>query len=140
MSDTLGLALPACPTCYSRIWGVLGLRDISKGGWAMKLYFTRRNFFSTGITALVAARELRSQSEAIPVAGVPVKAYGPRSTVALTHSGDRRKNVYDALMAINDQILPKLKTKKRVLIKPNNVADILRSEEHTSELQSLRHL
>ena len=88
----------------------------------MKLYFTRRNFFSTGITALVAARELRSQSEAIPVAGVPVKAYGPRSTVALTHSGDRRKNVYDALMAINDQILPKLKTKKRVLIKPNNVA------------------
>ena len=88
----------------------------------MKLYFTRRNFFSTGITALVAARELRSQSAAIPVAGVPVKTYGPRSTVALVHGGERRKNVYDALMAIDDQIRPKLKAKKRIVIKPNNVA------------------
>src|ERR1035438_2919689 len=86
----------------------------------MMLYFTRRNFLSTGITALVAARELRSQSLAIPVASVPVKTYDGRSTVALTHSGDRRKNVYDALMAIDEQIRPKLKTKKRVLIKPNN--------------------
>jgi uncharacterized protein (DUF362 family) len=88
----------------------------------MKLYFTRRNFLSTGIAALVAARGLHGQSEAIPVAGVRVKTYGRRSTVALTHGPDRRKNVYDALVAIDDQILPALKTKKRVLIKPNNVA------------------
>lgn len=88
----------------------------------MKLYFTRRNFLSTGVTALVAAHALRGQSEAIPVASVPVKTYVPRSTVALTSGADRRKNVYDALMAIDEQILPTLKTKKRVLIKPNNNA------------------
>jgi uncharacterized protein (DUF362 family) len=42
------------------------------------------------------------------------------STVALTHGEDRRKNVYEALLAIDDQIQPKLKTKKYVVIKPNN--------------------
>jgi uncharacterized protein (DUF362 family) len=87
----------------------------------MKLYFTRRNFLSTGIAGLVAASGLRGQSQAVPVAGVPVKTYGKRSTVALTSGDDRRQNVYDALVAIDDQILPTLKTKKRVLIKPNNV-------------------
>jgi len=87
----------------------------------MRLYFTRRNFLSTGAGALLTATELRGQSEAIPVAGVPVQEYKPRSIVALTSGDTRRKNVYDALVAIDDQILPKLKTKKRVLIKPNNV-------------------
>jgi uncharacterized protein (DUF362 family) len=52
---------------------------------------------------------------------VPVKEYKPRSTVALAAGEDRRKTVYQALLAIDDQILPKLKTKKRVLIKPNDV-------------------
>lgn len=88
----------------------------------MRLFFTRRNFLSTGVAALVAARELAAQSEAIPIASVPVKTYRPRSTVALTNGPDRRKNVYDALVAIDGQILPRLKTKRRVLIKPNNVA------------------
>ena len=90
----------------------------------MKLYFTRRNFLSTGIAALAAAGTLRGQSQAIPVAAVSVKDYGKRSAVALTSGDDRRKNVYEALVAIDDQILPALKTKKRVLIKPNNVAVI----------------
>lgn len=44
-----------------------------------------------------------------------------RSTVSLIQGGDRRKNVYEALLAIDDQIRPKLKKKKYVLIKPNNV-------------------
>jgi uncharacterized protein (DUF362 family) len=87
----------------------------------MRLFFTRRNFLTTGVGALVTAAELRAQSEAIPVAGVPVKEYKPRSTVALAAGEDRRKTVYQALLAIDDQILPKLKTKKRVLIKPNDV-------------------
>lgn len=88
----------------------------------MKLYFTRRNFLSTGISALVAARGLSAQTEAIPVASIPVKTYDQRSTVALTSGPDRRKNVYEAILTIDDQILPRLKTKKHVLIKPNNVA------------------
>jgi uncharacterized protein (DUF362 family) len=87
----------------------------------VRLFFTRRNFLTTGVGALVTAAELRAQSEAIPVAGVPVKEFKARSVVALTAGEDRRKTVYQALLAIDDQILPKLKTKKRVLIKPNDV-------------------
>jgi len=87
----------------------------------VRLYFTRRNFLTTGVGALVTAAELRAQSAAMPVAGVPVGEFNSRSVVALTAGDDRRKNVYQALVAIDDQILPKLKTKKRVLIKPNDV-------------------
>jgi uncharacterized protein (DUF362 family) len=87
----------------------------------VRLYFTRRNFLTTGVGALVTAAELRAQSAALPVAGVPVAEFKGRSVVALTSGGDRRKNVYDALVAIDDRILPNLKTKKRVLIKPNGV-------------------
>jgi uncharacterized protein (DUF362 family) len=87
----------------------------------VRLFFTRRNFLTTGAGALVTAAELRGQSEQIPVAGVPVKEFKPRSTVALAAGEDRRKTVYNALVAIDDQILPKLKTKQRVLIKPNDV-------------------
>jgi uncharacterized protein (DUF362 family) len=88
----------------------------------VRLYFTRRNFLTTGAGALLTAGELRSQSEAIPVASLPVIEYKSRSTVALTAGEDRRKNVYEALLAIDDQIRPSLKKKKRILIKPNNVA------------------
>jgi uncharacterized protein (DUF362 family) len=87
----------------------------------MHLYFTRRNFLSTGAGALLTATRLRAQSEAVPLAGVPVKTYPGRSTVALTSGDDRRKNVYEALLAIDDQIRPKLKLKKRIVIKPNDV-------------------
>lgn len=88
----------------------------------MKLYFTRRNFLTTGAGALLSATQLRAQSEAIPVASIAVKEFKPRSTVALISGADRRKNVYDALIAIDDQLRPKLKTKKSILIKPNNVS------------------
>ena len=52
----------------------------------------------------------------------PFPALSTRSTVSLVHGEDRRKNVYEALMAIDEQIKPKLKRKKYVLIKPNNVS------------------
>ena len=42
-----------------------------------------------------------------------------RSTVSIAHGDSRRKNVTEALVAIDEQIRPKLKTKKYVLIKPN---------------------
>jgi len=44
-----------------------------------------------------------------------------RATVALTQGDDRRKNVYNALMAIDKDLQPKLKTRKYVVIKPNFV-------------------
>src|SRR5512138_2499431 len=87
----------------------------------MRLYFTRRNFLTTGIGALVSAAEFSAQSEAIPLAGVPITEVNSRSTVALTTGADRRKNVYQALVAIDDQLRPRLKAKKRILIKANNV-------------------
>ncbi len=87
----------------------------------MRLYFTRRNFLTSGVGALVSAAELRAQSAPIPVAGVPITEYKARSLVALTAGEDRRKTVYQALVSIDDQIRPKLNAKKRVLIKANNV-------------------
>ena len=44
-----------------------------------------------------------------------------RATVALTQGNDRRKNVYDALMAVDKDLQPKLRTRKYVVIKPNFV-------------------
>src|ERR1035441_7510769 len=42
-----------------------------------------------------------------------------RAKVALIKGENRRKNICDALVAIDDQIRPGLKTRKYVLIKPN---------------------
>jgi len=44
-----------------------------------------------------------------------------RATVALTQGEDRRKNVYNALMAVDKDLQPKLRTRKYVVIKPNFV-------------------
>ncbi len=41
--------------------------------------------------------------------------------MALIQGDDRRKNVYNALMAIDKELQPKLKTRKYVVIKPNFV-------------------
>ena len=44
-----------------------------------------------------------------------------RSTVSLIKGDDRRKNVTESLVAIDEQIRPVLKTKKYVMIKPNSL-------------------
>ncbi len=44
-----------------------------------------------------------------------------RSTVALMQGNDRRKNIYNALMAVDKELQPKLKARKYVVIKPNFV-------------------
>jgi uncharacterized protein (DUF362 family) len=44
-----------------------------------------------------------------------------RPAVSLVQGEDRRKMIYEALVAVDDQIRPKLKNKKYVVIKPNNV-------------------
>jgi uncharacterized protein (DUF362 family) len=44
-----------------------------------------------------------------------------RAKVALVKGDNRRKNIYDALVAIDDKIRPVLQTRKYVLIKPNGL-------------------
>jgi len=51
----------------------------------------------------------------------PFPGLATRSTVAVIQGEDRRKNVYNSLKAIDDLIKPRLKGKKYILIKPNNV-------------------
>lgn len=47
-----------------------------------------------------------------------------RAAVSLIKGENRRKNAFDALMAVDDQIRPALKRKKYVVIKPNNVSTV----------------
>jgi uncharacterized protein (DUF362 family) len=100
----------------------------------MKLpYFTRRSLL-TGIgagSALLGAARLRAQQT--PPNGVapgppqpagelhlqPVVPVSGRSTVSLVRGTERRKMIYEAMVAIDAQLLPGLKRKKYVLIKPN---------------------
>jgi uncharacterized protein (DUF362 family) len=51
----------------------------------------------------------------------PYPASNRRALVAIVRGDDRRRNVHDALVAIDDQILPVLKRKKYVILKPNGV-------------------
>jgi uncharacterized protein (DUF362 family) len=44
-----------------------------------------------------------------------------RAKVSLIKGSNRRKNIYEALVAIDDQIRPALKARKYVLIKPNGL-------------------
>ena len=44
-----------------------------------------------------------------------------RATVALVSGDNRRKNVYNALMAIDRDLQPKIRARKYVVIKPNFV-------------------
>ena len=44
-----------------------------------------------------------------------------RAKVSLVKGENRRKNIYEALVAIDEQIRPALKTRKYVLIKPNGL-------------------
>ena len=82
---------------------------------------SRRNFLWTAAAFTASTALLRSQeppSEAAQAVGQAVR----RSVVAVSNGASRRKNIYEALVAIEDQIMPVLKTKKHVVIKPNIVS------------------
>jgi uncharacterized protein (DUF362 family) len=85
--------------------------------------FTRRNFlYAAGASGVLGAgpRILRGQQAYPPAApGEPIYPYSERATVALVKGEDRRKNVFEALTAIDHQIRPVLATKRHVIIKPN---------------------
>ncbi len=100
--------------------------------------FPRRSLFQlAGAAALLRSRAASAQQPPAPQ-GAPAGARGGRgvpvtgnpepfpglerkATVALIHGDDRRKNVYNALMAVDKDLQPKLKTRKYVVIKPNFV-------------------
>lgn len=61
-----------------------------------------------------------------------------RSVVAVVKGASRRQNICDALAAIEDQILPVLRTKKSVLIKPNMVSTTKQlASTHADALQGI---
>jgi uncharacterized protein (DUF362 family) len=61
-------------------------------------------------------------SAGAPLLRAQISTFQGRSAVSLVRGEDRRRNVYDALTAVDDQIRPALKRKKYVLLKPNTVA------------------
>src|SRR5271157_2311887 len=62
-----------------------------------------------------------------PTAPLPLPVVTPvaaRSVVSLVRGEDRRKNVYESLMAIDRELAPALQRKKYVLIKPNLTSNV----------------
>ena len=81
----------------------------------MTVSVSRRGFLRLGAVAggAVAASPRLLRAEAAP---------GPSSVVSLVRGEDRRKNVAEALALVEDQILPVLRRKKYVVVKPNVVS------------------
>jgi uncharacterized protein (DUF362 family) len=105
----------------------------------MSRSYSRRNLFRLAGAAaatmvggrLASAQQRTPQSEAAMRQAIrgfiitnpePFPALQTRSAVAIIQGENRRKMVYESLMAIDDLIRPKLKKKKSVVIKPNNVS------------------
>src|SRR5512141_1072320 len=96
----------------------------------MLTVFSRRKAFQLAGAAALAQPRLFSFQQMAPTqrpGDSPLAEYEAfpenklRPTVSLVQGNSRRKNVYDALVAIDKDIAPKLKTKKYVIIKPNIV-------------------
>jgi len=85
--------------------------------------FSRRRFLQATGSGLLLSASCRLSSQAPPALSVaPVVTEFPGiSQVSIMQGDDRRKNVLAALAAIDDQIMPKLRQKKYVVIKPNIV-------------------
>jgi len=85
--------------------------------------FSRRRFLQATGTGLLLSPARRLSSQAPPALSVAptMKEVLGISQVSIVQGNDRRKNVSAALAAIDDQILPKLRQKKYVVIKPNIV-------------------
>jgi len=88
---------------------------------------SRRSFLWTATTAAASGSLLFAGEPPAPPAQPSTASQQPsssperRSVVSLASGEGRRKIVCDSLVAIEDQILPRLKAKKYVVIKPNIV-------------------
>jgi uncharacterized protein (DUF362 family) len=72
-------------------------------------------------------RFLRAQQPPQPAVPLPLPVVTPaaaRSVVSLVRGEERRKLVYESLMAIDRELAPALKRKKYVLIKPNLTSNV----------------
>ena len=75
------------------------------------MQFSRRDFVQlVGTSALVSSPFLKAQSSYIPETLGASNSAAP-AKVALVKGENRRKNIYEALVSIDDQILPGLKRK-----------------------------
>jgi uncharacterized protein (DUF362 family) len=83
---------------------------------------TRRGFLGATAAMAVVRPSLAAQTPAVQKPGPLIET--PRSVVSLVTGEQRRKNVFDALVAIEDQIRPKLRDKKYAVIKPNLVSTV----------------
>ena len=86
---------------------------------------SRRSFMGKAAGAAVSGSLLFGQP--LPLAraqddSAASESAGPKSVVSLINGESRRNNVCDSLVAIEDQLLPLLKSKKHVVIKPNMVS------------------
>jgi len=84
---------------------------------------SRRYFLAAGTGSLLASAANWAAQAPVPLPQ-PETPYTRRSRVALMHGEDRRKNIYESLKAIDDQIQPVLRKRKYVVIKPNNVSTV----------------
>jgi len=92
----------------------------------MEHKISRRGFLWTAAAVSASGGLLYAQQPGDAPAPPPLTppSTGPtdrRSVVSLASGEGRRKNICDSLVAIEDRILPVLKTKKYVVIKPNIV-------------------
>jgi uncharacterized protein (DUF362 family) len=91
---------------------------------------SRRNLLriaAMGSVAPAGIRFLRAQQPPQPAVPLPLPVVTPpatRSVVSLVRGEDRRKNVYESLMAIDRELAPALQRKKYVLIKPNLTSNV----------------
>jgi uncharacterized protein (DUF362 family) len=107
---------------------------------AMQNKSSRRNFLWTA-AALAASPRLLYSQQAQPAPAAVTQPPGPsdrRSVVSLASGESRRKNICDALVGIEDQILPGLKKKRYVVIKPNIVNTVNQlASTHVDALQGI---
>lgn len=98
---------------------------------------SRRSFLWTSAGIIAASKFLHAQGPAAQPTPSP-GLLDRRSTVSLAGGNSRRENICQSLVAIEDQILPVLKSKKCVVIKPNivNTANQLAST-HVDALQGI---
>ncbi|MFI5381036.1 MAG: DUF362 domain-containing protein [Tepidisphaerales bacterium] len=93
----------------------------------MQHCISRRNFLWTATAVTASGKLLYAQEPPAAVSPPPVTSAAPadaaarRSVVGLASGESRRKNIFESLVAIEDQILPVLKTRKYVVLKPNIV-------------------
>jgi uncharacterized protein (DUF362 family) len=87
------------------------------------MFFSRRRFFGMVGTGWLLGHSRFLKAQEAPAMSLlePIVPFPGRSKVALVQGQERRKNVHDALLAIDEQVRPRLQRKKYVVIKPNGL-------------------